>query len=1254
MRTRRSVWLFVVVVVAISTIAIAGSSTGVSNTFTINNQGGGTGFRVKYIVPRYNGTFVQGVNVTNEFTANIDWAGKNPSRVVFVLGSRTVTIPTLSSTASASFNMGSDLTYSRSGSPNTMSVTAISADGSQSPTRQQCIWGLQLPQWAISPETQTGPINWHVDPSTLKITFAGSVQVLKGGIQGTVDIPNGVPEFGGAWGVQVNPLMFNWSLSAQQAFGGGNGLTGNFELGGSWGASAKCGTKRKGDINASITGAGQFYPEFRLTDVNAKLGGSFTFLTPRVPLLCQWTGCCHTGYCPYFQASIKPEVNGTISMTEGQPALIAGLKFKDAQLNLAATVAGTVGAGSEGSIYYIAGTIGGKPYIILQFPGNPSNSCVNEYIREIGFELQARFVVECAWWKKEASYNFNLYRCPQTNQLLAIGTPTSEILDTRPVGREYLQASEKYCAFGPPAGTALQSVGGLPGPILNVGTGPMPSISATGEKGLLAFVYDDVSKPTGKHQEIYYARWNGWQWTTHSQLTDNLNPDTQPVTAIDSAGHEIIAWVTGPEPTGNETGPRDVLPGYDVAFSSYEPSKDAWTTPDKLTNNTFADVLPWFERLPSGNLRVCWICSQTNSIPVWNDEEILPSLDVMAADWNGSRFGEPYLVAGSLQSVSPPSVGRDGQNEYLVYLLDEDGNSGTADDRDVAIRSREINGAWGSDWLITPEASSYTATHVSFDSDNSPIVTWVKRMVVQNAPDGTQSYADQLWFSRFSDGSWETPALAFETHGMKDAELVRNEAGKLLLFWMAGSEQFSDVFYSAYDPEAGSWGPPQQMTHDQGEEAMLSFAESGGNILTAYVKRRIDLSDASGLPKIGLSDIYLDQHVPSRDLFVSPDDISVNSSAEKGQHLTVSCQVHLAGDYPVHDVSVRFFDGNPSEGLLIGSDTIPTMLPGGTTPVSVAWKPADEQESHRVYVVVDQDNDILETDDISNNIASALFQGPDLLVSSLSLYGCPSANTLLIELIIRNDGNAIAKPSICEVRREDKTIIYSSSIPVLDPGSSATLHFSYDVTEDPLGDLKLTAVADADSRLDEADESNNGLSAFIPVLPDLQAGQVIIAGANSYELTVGNIGAKPSQPTIVRALLDGQIVGESPLGSIEAGESATLKISIPSNLSNDLLTIVVNPDSIGGQEVSMLNNEAHIQLSAVVPTLADLQGNPIETRQSDVPMGRGFALASGFSDLMHYEKAGSMLQSNWLLQPLGYQEVDDVVDSGNDLWLPRI
>ena len=190
-------------------IVQAATGSGISNVFTIDNRTG-SGHRITSLLPTYSGVFPEGVEVINTFQAQVDWEGLTPSKVVFKLNGQTKEVSTSGTDAETTFNMGQDLSYSKSGQKNELLVYAVAATGDVSQVSKLDLYGLELPEWAISAETKKGPINYKIDQAG-KLSFYGDVELLKQKAGGTASIPDGIPGIGGQYGVEINPLNFEGS-----------------------------------------------------------------------------------------------------------------------------------------------------------------------------------------------------------------------------------------------------------------------------------------------------------------------------------------------------------------------------------------------------------------------------------------------------------------------------------------------------------------------------------------------------------------------------------------------------------------------------------------------------------------------------------------------------------------------------------------------------------------------------------------------------------------------------------------------------------------------------------------------------------------------------------------------------------------------------------------------------------------------------------------------------------------------------------
>jgi hypothetical protein len=149
------------------------------------------------------------------------------------------------------------------------------------------------------------------------------------------------------------------------------------------------------------------------------------------------------------------------------------------------------------------------------------------------------------------------------------------------------------------------------------------------------------------------------------------------------------------------------------------------------------------------------------------------------------------------------------------------------------------------------------------------------------------------------------------------------------------------------------------------------------------------------------------------DLSVISADISLSSSAVvENEEVNITARIYNSGGIPAYGVSVKCFDGFPSQNVLIGVAYM--NLSNGSHSYAVFHWTAYPKWTHGIYVVVDQANAIDESNE-NNNIAykNIYVRTPaDLSISSSDISFFPTVlrdgSGALISALVRNLGEAAA------------------------------------------------------------------------------------------------------------------------------------------------------------------------------------------------------------------------------------------------------
>jgi hypothetical protein len=127
--------------------------------------------------------------------------------------------------------------------------------------------------------------------------------------------------------------------------------------------------------------------------------------------------------------------------------------------------------------------------------------------------------------------------------------------------------------------------------------------------------------------------------------------------------------------------------------------------------------------------------------------------------------------------------------------------------------------------------------------------------------------------------------------------------------------------------------------------------------------------DWSGWPGAGLSTAVFGGHSLSVDLMIGSEDIEFDPATPyEGQEVIIQVTIHNKGLTDAYPVQVRFYDGDPqSAGILIDIKQLPQVLiHAEEATVSTLWDTTDLEGNHDIYVVVDYDNIISETNEANN------------------------------------------------------------------------------------------------------------------------------------------------------------------------------------------------------------------------------------------------------------------------------------------------
>ena len=200
-------------------------------------------------------------------------------------------------------------------------------------------------------------------------------------------------------------------------------------------------------------------------------------------------------------------------------------------------------------------------------------------------------------------------------------------------------------------------------------------------------------------------------------------------------------------------------------------------------------------------------------------------------------------------------------------------------------------------------------------------------------------------------------------------------------------------------------------------------------------------------------------------------------SGSCGTVIDINAVIHNLGDVAEVNVPVAFYLGDPNNGgIIFDEKIIPGPVPAGdSTIVSASWSVPEVNEAQEIYVVIDPNFDI-EDSDRSNNIAAISVMSADLTVASISSARIgPKMRGITAK--IKNVGGLPAESVAVSIRKEaqDGPQLASFNIDQLGPNASYDVWHVWDIAAQDFNDVEvaLYVIADANDTITELDEDDN-------------------------------------------------------------------------------------------------------------------------------------------------------------------------------------
>ncbi len=1124
------------------------------------------------VTSKYTGYFLSLIQIPNVYTVK---TSEDVKSVEFNLSGKAKIDDDGSDGWSMTYDMGS------LHSPCELVITAF--DDAKMPSEPYIITPqvVELPEW-MKYTLSIGNSSVVIKGNTITYKLKKPITIPEPPLNVEYNIPEWTPLVNGPYKLNVSSNFgFEANSKGLATISGGGKATTKVDGG-------------EGSIGITLEGVLRFLQDLHVTlnleSATLKVSGSVTIPGPKWEFVVPIPFYGNLGLT--VGTRLIPGIDSALKFVEDpKGGLIAGLGWKSSEGTLSSALEGFAKLPIS-SLGKIEATLGGKPSLTFQVP--------EPYFKKVAVDLYAKLKASFGWmeWAGEFRPPNIPWSYPSSNNMqnkLILASSTG----WKPIPRDY--ATPEYANLADSRANLrkmelntleLSSLLVQENPLVeNVFPYASPSIAINGNDNMtMVWCHDDINKPQAKGFEIYYSTWHGGLWSTPSSVTDNYLPEFNPSVKFDKNGNAIAVWTLFNNTSISANTPIfSVLCDAELEYSVLNKTTGLWCAPKVLTHNSVFEDYLTLSTDANDNVAATWVVDKDNNLTTDSDRDIYYSI------WNGSDWTEPKVISENVRTDTKPALAYSQTNGVCVWSVDTDYNSTTKEDRELSYSV--WNGSqWSNPGLLTNDSSEDTMPTLQFDKLNQIVLTWIK----QNETN------DMVYISQFNN-NWLSPELVAKSTTVNEMDLSFDARNNAIVVWQGASLLGQDIFYTVRDDSNKIWRSEKQLTNDTAAEWQLSTAiNSNDELVTSYVKKNMTLVNHTF--EEGKSDLYYLIHPIMPDVTLDSADITFsNETAFPGDQITINATIHNIGDLQANSVDVAFFDG--LSGPQIGtSQTIPLVMAGQNATVSVIWNIPALQQSHDVYVKIDPNNDITETNE-SNNLAFKSTVLPDLKINESDITYYYELKSLRINTTVHNLG--VIPASYISIELFDgginETLIDATTITTLSPNSSETISTIWDASGVSSGRHDVYVVVDRLNGIHEQNETNNMANLGLMILPDLalNANNVSISeiseGNATIEAIISNIGLSSAENVTIE-LSDGNIstngtlIGNATIDTILPDSKSTIDFDWYATPGQHEICVRIDPHNLI-QELDKANNLARTQV--IISPGSDLVINSTDITFSD-------------------------------------------------------
>jgi len=560
----------------------------------------------------------------------------------------------------------------------------------------------------------------------------------------------------------------------------------------------------------------------------------------------------------------------------------------------------------------------------------------------------------------------------------------------------YLKSASTWKGSSEEAAAAAQGCAELLSMVDNSADATMHKLAVVDDKLVLVYLDNDTERAAVNALRLMYTVYDTATktWSTPAQVDANATGDYAPNLYTD--GTELYVIYQDSAAVLDENADLDSwLASQNIASAKFDSETNSFGEVSYVKkDSSVLDSAPVITGA-DGKISAVWISNEDNDYFGTNGKNSLMYSELSVSGWS-----EPEVLLANLGAVTDLNAGMVNGSFCAVYVIDNDNDLTTTDDRTLNVRRYGEN--------------------ESYEIDNGDISSV---RFAESPETGEQAL---YWYGNSTIRMTDNLTVARDVFENAPAALSSSfdVVGSRIIWCTADGSEKTNLFEAVYNAETESWGGAVRLTDQDMYIENAEAVEYNGEIITVMNRNNVTITE---------EDVATDNSIVWTS-FTGINNITaegayfMQSDYEYGSELPVSVCVTNNGESTVNSITVNVTDEN---GYSCGSDTVECEIRSGETKnitVNIDTVLADGSDTLTVTV----SSNITDETDTADNSVTIDYGFADMSVEASK----KDKNTLRVK--IANNGTADSAAQLAVYDYATGTQLDTFKISTVEAGSSVT------------------------------------------------------------------------------------------------------------------------------------------------------------------------------------------------------------------------